>query len=145
LSLEVYEPFIKHNDVKIVFGKTYDLLKNSTLAVVTSGTATLEAAMLNVPEVVCYRGSFLSMIIAWMVVKVKYISLVNLIMDKEVVKELIQYKLSSTTLLAEVKSLLPGEPGRDKMLQEFSILKGLLGEQGTSKRVAKRIIEIMSK
>ncbi|PKP40640.1 MAG: lipid-A-disaccharide synthase [Bacteroidetes bacterium HGW-Bacteroidetes-12] len=143
LSMEIYQPYIKNKDVKVVFGKTYDLLKNSSLAVVTSGTATLEAAMLNVPEVVCYRGSFLSMIIAWIVIKVKYISLVNLIMDKEVVKELIQYKLSPSSLLNKVKSLLPGQPKREKMLQDFSNLKHMLGESGTSKRVAGRIIEYL--
>lgn len=144
LSYEIYEPYIKEKSVEVVFGKTYDILKKSTVAVVTSGTATLEAAMLNIPEVVCYRGSFLSMIIAWAVIRVKYISLVNLIMDKEVVRELIQYKLNATSLLSEVKSLLPGEPKRVEMINNFAILRDMLGDKGTSNRIAKRIIEQIS-
>lgn len=144
LSRETYDPYLKGKDVKVVFGKTYDLLKKSTLAVVTSGTATLEAAMLNIPEVVCYKGSFVSMIIAWIVIRVKYISLVNLIMDKEVVKELIQYKLSPSSLFTEVKSLLPGHPRREDMLADFVRLREMLGEKGTSNRVAQKIIEQIS-
>ena len=87
----VYEPYIGNADVKLIFNQTQELLRHSTAAVVTSGKATLEAALLNVPEVVCYRGNTLSMLIAWIVIRVKYISLVNLIMGREVVKELKQF------------------------------------------------------
>jgi lipid-A-disaccharide synthase len=144
LDFSVYEPFIKNTGAKIVFGSTQELLRNSTLAVVTSGTATLEAALYNVPEVVCYKGSTLSMLIAGIVIKIKYISLVNLIMDKEVVKELIQYKLTEKSLLNEVESILPGKPRRKEMLDEFSILQNLLGEKGASFRIAQRLKEALT-
>ncbi|MDD2279574.1 MAG: lipid-A-disaccharide synthase, partial [Bacteroidales bacterium] len=104
------------------------------------GTATLEAALYNIPEVVCYKGSAISMLIAWMVIRVKYISLVNLIMDKEVVKELIQFKLNPESLYNEVSSLLPGEQHRNEMLDSFLQLRNILGESETSSRVAKFII-----
>ena len=80
----------------------------SEAALVTSGTATLEAALLGTPQVVCYKGDFFSMVIAWMVIKVKYISLVNLIMGMEVIKELVQYDLKEKNLITELKAILPG-------------------------------------
>ena len=81
---------MKNQDTKLIFGKTYDLLSNSEAAIVTSGTATLETALLGIPEVVCYKGSPISYRIAKALIKIRFISLVNLIMDREVVKELIQ-------------------------------------------------------
>ncbi len=141
LDLSVYEPFISNVDVKIVFNQTQELLKHSVAAMVTSGTATLEAALLNVPEVVCYRGSLVSMLIAGIFIKVKYISLVNLIMDKEIVRELIQFKLSSQTLYNELSNLLPGQPGREKMLASFTELRKVLGGGGASDRFAQVVVE----
>lgn len=141
LSYQVYEPYIGDRDVKIVFGQTQELLKHSVVAMVTSGTATLEAALLNVPEVVCYRGSIVSMSIAAMFIKVKYISLVNLIMGRELVIELIQYKLNSKRLYQEIKQLLPGEPGREKMLSSFAELRERLGGEGASMRFGKEIVD----
>ncbi|MDY0197444.1 MAG: lipid-A-disaccharide synthase [Tenuifilaceae bacterium] len=140
LSIEDYKQHMGNANVPIVFNQTQNLLRNSTVAVVTSGTATLEAALYNIPEVVCYKGSAISMLIAWMVIRVKYISLVNLIMDKEVVKELIQFKLNPESLYNEVSSLLPGEQHRNEMLDSFLQLRNILGESETSSRVAKFII-----
>lgn len=140
LTDKIYKPYIDNTSVKVIYGKTYPLLKHSTLAIVTSGTATLEAALLDIPEVVCYKGNFISMLIAWMVVKVKYVSLVNLIMDREVVRELLQYDLNPKTLLEEVRELLPGERKRSEMLTNFAHLRALLGSKGSSERVAKRMI-----
>ena len=91
---ELYLRIIGDAPVKLIKEKTYEILYAAEAALVTSGTATLEAALYGTPQVVCYRGDFFSMIIAWMVIKVKYISLVNLIMDSEVVRELIQYDLN---------------------------------------------------
>ena len=88
-------------------------------ALVTSGTATLEAALLGTPQVVCYKGDFFSCLIAWMVIKVKYISLVNLIMESEVIRELIQYDLNEKNLLSELKAILPGGDKRDKILSDY--------------------------
>ncbi|NHB67190.1 lipid-A-disaccharide synthase [Perlabentimonas gracilis] len=141
LDYSVYEPYVKGSEVKIIFNQTQELLKHSVAAVVTSGTATLEAALLNVPEVVCYRGSLASMLIAGMFIKVKYISLVNLIMNAEVVRELIQFKLNSQTLFDELSSVLPGQPGREKMLNNFAQLREILGDKGASNRFAEAIVE----
>lgn len=145
LSYQIYEPFVGGRDVKIVFDQTQELLKHSTAAMVTSGTATLEAALLNVPEVVCYKGSLVSMLIASLVIKVKYISLVNLIMNREVVTELVQYKLNTNQLSKELQALLPGEPGREKMLSTFDELRNLLGGAGASERFAKVIVDSFTK
>ncbi len=141
LSYQIYEPYVNGKDVKIVFGQTQELLKHSIVAMVTSGTATLEAALLNVPEVVCYKGSLVSMLIASLVIKVKYISLVNLIMNREVVTELVQYKLNTTRLYQELQAILPGEPSREKMLKSFDELRETLGGAGASERFAKEIVD----
>lgn len=142
-SLEeaVYEPYIGNTDVKLIFNQTQELLRHSTAAVVTSGTATLEAALLNVPEVVCYRGNTLSMLIAWIVIRVKYISLVNLIMWCEVVKELKQYDCVTSELYKQLSMILPNGESRGTMLSDFAQLRGMLGAVGVSKRIAKAIVD----
>jgi lipid-A-disaccharide synthase len=139
----IYEPYLRDTEVKLIYGKGYQVVSHSTLAVVTSGTATLEVALLNVPEVVCYRGGFISMLIAWMVVKVKYISLVNLIMGREVVRELLQYDLNPKTLLEEVRDILPGEHKREAMLAEYNHLSKMVGQPGASDRFAKRMVDLL--
>ena len=144
LSIDDYKPYIGNVEVALVFGQTYQILKQATLAVVTSGTATLEAALLGIPEVVCYRGNTISMLIAWLVIKVKYISLVNLIMDKVVVKELKQYDFSEKRLHDEVRALLPGSKDRDEMSLHFKILREKVGSPYVSKRIAQRIIELIN-
>jgi len=143
LELNVYQQYVKSTPVSIVYGQTYQLFKHSTLALVTSGTATLESALLDIPEVVCYKGSFFSMIIAWMVIKVKYISLVNLIMNREVVVELTQYNLNPARLYKEASILLPGCKQRDEMLSDFTKLKEILGGEGCSERVGSRIVNLL--
>ncbi|QKG80175.1 lipid-A-disaccharide synthase [Tenuifilum thalassicum] len=143
LDKSVYEPYIKGKEVSIVFNKTYELLSCATLAFVTSGTATLEAALMNVPQVVCYKGNLLSMLIAWAVIKVKYISLVNLNMNAEVVKELKQYDLTPKMLYSEASDLLPGKPKRAKQLEQYRKLKEILGERGASERVGQKIVELL--
>ena len=104
--------------VTLVVNDSYSLLRNSFAALVTSGTATLETALFNVPEVVCYKGGTLSYMIARQLVDVKYISLVNLIMDKEVVKELIQSELTTENLSAELEKIL-SEENRKKIIQDY--------------------------
>ncbi len=143
LKYEVYKPYINGTNVKIVFNQTQNLLCSATLALVTSGTATLEAALLNTPEIVCYKGNTISMLIAWIVIKVKYISLVNLIMGTEVVRELKQFDLTRKNLVAQMQKLLPGSSYRDEMLSQFAELNRILGEPGSSKRVAKHMIELL--
>jgi lipid-A-disaccharide synthase len=132
---EFYQTFIGNSEVKIVFNQTYQLLQKAEAALVTSGTATLEAALFGVPEVVCYKGGAISYSIAKKLVKVKYISLVNLIMDKEIVKELIQNELNETNLKIELDKILISN-SRKIMLDNYAELKLKLGGTGASKKTA---------
>lgn len=136
---EFYQQFITNKNIKFISNKTYDLLRSSTAALVTSGTATLETALFKVPEVVCYKGSNISYQIAKRIITLKYISLVNLIMDKEVVTELIQSECNTKRIKEELKKLL--EPAyREKLLKNYDILEEKLGGIGASKKTAKLIV-----
>jgi lipid-A-disaccharide synthase len=137
---ELYNKIIGNAPVKLIKEKTYEILFASEAALVTSGTATLEAALHGAPQVVCYKGDFLSMLIAWMVIKVKYISLVNLILDYEAVKELVQYDLTEKALLNELRSILPGGKKRVKLLSDYEALKNKLGTSGASGRIAREMV-----
>lgn len=139
---EYYQEFIADSKIQIVFGKTYQLLQQSTAALVTSGTATLETALFSVPEVVCYQGGRISYLIAKQLIKVKYISLVNLIMDSEIVKELIQADLNEQNLKVELDKLLTSET-RTIMLQNYDTLRNKLGGAGASKNAAELMISYL--
>jgi lipid-A-disaccharide synthase len=142
---ELYNKIIGNAPVKLIKERTYEILYASQAALVTSGTATLEAALMDTPQVVCYKGDFFSMLIAWMVIKVKYISLVNLIMNSEVIRELVQYDLTQKNLCAELKAILPGGVKREKILADYNILKDKLGPSGASFRVAKDMVDKLNK
>ncbi len=131
--------------INIVYDQTYALLKYSFAAIVTSGTATLEAALLNVPEVVGYIANKLSYQVGKRFVRVPYISLVNLIMGKEIVKELIQDKMTGKTIKKELDRLIFNTEYRENMLKDFSELKKTIGKPGASKRVAELILKEMDK
>ena len=134
-----YAPFLKSKNSHFISNKTYDLLSVSSAALVTSGTATLETALFKVPEVVCYKGSWASYQIAKRIVTLKYISLVNLIMDKEVVTELIQDKCTSKNIKIELQKLL--EPNyRNQVLVNYNELEKQLGGSGASEKTAKLIV-----
>ncbi|NOY47931.1 MAG: lipid-A-disaccharide synthase [Chlorobi bacterium] len=134
-----YEPFIDNTHVHFVSNKTYDLLSVSTAALVTSGTATLETALFKVPQVVCYKGSWLSYQIGKRLVKhIKYISLVNLIMDKEVVTELIQSEFNTKRLKQELTNILDGYE-RAKFFLDYYDLEKKLGGKGASTKTAQLI------
>jgi len=141
---ELYKPFLENKNVHFISNKTYDLLSVAHAALVTSGTATLETALFKVPEVVCYKGSWISYQIAKRIITLKYISLVNLIMDKEVVKELIQDKLNTKNVATELKKIISGET-RTKMLEEFDSLEKKLGGKGASLKTAKLIVSRLKK
>ena len=128
------------NNVSAVSGKTYDLLMQAKAALVTSGTATLETALFAVPEVVCYKGSFLSYEIGRRLVKVKYISLVNLIMDKLVVKEFIQHEMNVTNLKSELQELLTNEKRITDLKKDYADLKNILSEKGNASSKAAQLI-----
>ena len=135
-----YKPFLSNKNVKFISNKTYDLLSNATAALVTSGTATLETALFKVPEVVCYKGNWISYQIAKRIITLKYISLVNLIMDEEVVSELIQTECNSKRIKQELTKILDPN-SRNKMLSKYNELEQKLGGIGASKKTAKLIIE----
>ena len=134
-----YQQFIGERPVKLVFSKTYDLLANAHAALVASGTATLETALFKVPQVVVYKGGALSIAIARLVVKIKYISLVNLIMDEQVVTELIQQDCNPATIAHELGRVLAGE-GRTRMLAQYARLHDKMGDAGASARTARLIV-----
>ena len=142
-ELHYYQPFIGNSEIKILFGKTYQLLTYSHSAMVTSGTATLETGIFRVPQVVCYRGGFLSYMIARFLVKIKYISLVNLIMDREVVKELIQNKLTKKSLRKEFELISRKGERRDKMLADYQELYEKLGGKGASDLTAQLMLKTL--
>ena len=139
-----YQQFIGAKNVKLVFGQTYDLLHHASAAVVASGTATLETALFKVPQVVVYKGGAISIAIARMVVKIRFISLVNLIMDREVVTELIQNDCNTMNITDCLVNLLSG-PKRQKMLESYKDLATIMGEPGASERTAKLISKYLKK
>lgn len=137
---QFYQQFISQKNVKFVTNKTYDLLSISYAAIVTSGTATLETALFKVPEIVCYKTSWLSYQIGKRLINLKFISLVNLIMDKEVVKELIQNDFNEITLEQELHKILDDEI-RTKMFLNYYDLERKLGGKGASQKTAKLIVK----
>lgn len=141
-EFSLYEPYLKSKNVSFVANKTYDLLSTATAALVTSGTATLETALFKVPEVVCYKGSWISYQIAKRIITLKYISLVNLIMDEEVVTELIQEKFNYKNVKKELSKLLE-TVHRDKILSKYDELEAKLGGIGASEKTAKLILNYL--
>jgi lipid-A-disaccharide synthase len=136
---EAYATLIAGTSITVAKGRTYDVLRHASAALVASGTATLETALFGVPEVVCYSGSALNVWIAKRLVDIKYISLVNLIMDREVVRELIQQDLTADTLSAELEKLLAEGDARERMIADFAALKLKLGGPGASAKVASAV------
>jgi lipid-A-disaccharide synthase len=142
-----YEEFIKGASVEIVHNKTYDLLSRSTAALVTSGTATLETALFNVPQVVCYKTPVPHLIrFAFNhIIKCKYISLVNLIADKEVVQELLADRFSVHHIREELGRILPGQTGREQMLQGYEEIRTALGDTCAPDNAAKLMVSLLGK
>ncbi|MUH36767.1 lipid-A-disaccharide synthase [Zobellia amurskyensis] len=140
LDRDFYQPFLKNPSVNFIINKTYDLLSISYAALVTSGTATLETAIFKVPQVVCYKANWLSYQIAKRIITLEYISLVNLIMKKEVVKELIQNDLTTNNIRTELKKITEG-PARKAQILAYNELEKKLGGRGASDNAATRIIE----
>lgn len=137
-----YQQFIGRKNVTLVFGQTYQLLHVAQAAIVASGTATLETALFHVPQVVVYRGGKISVAIARMLVKIRFISLVNLIMDRKVVTELIQEDCNSNRILEELKEITAGL-GRKKMLEDYQELSAKMGNPGASARTATLITRFL--
>lgn len=139
---EIYGSLVENTDIRIVKGKMHQLLAISYAAMVTSGTATLETALFKVPEVVCYKGGWISYMIARRLVKdIKYISLVNLIMDREVVKELIQGDFNTKRLRSELSRLTDDQDYRNAMLKDLDELHTILGGPGASAKTAELMLQ----
>lgn len=138
-EIEFYNQIIGDKKVAFINNKTYDLLSVSYAALVASGTATLETALFKVPQVVCYKGGNISYQIAKRIITLKYISLVNLIMDQEVVTELIQNNFNKKNLQKELSKIL-SENHREKLFLRYSDLEKKLGGKGASKKVAQMIV-----
>lgn len=143
ISPEVFEAF-NVNNVQLVFGKTYEVLQVADFAIVTSGTATLETALFRVPQVVCYKSNMLSYWIARQVVKIKYISLVNLILNEPLVVELIQHHCNDRTIRAELNRMIQDENYRNTIISGYDRLIVQLGNQGASQRIAASMLETFS-
>jgi len=147
-SIEYYNKVIRSNDssgnlVKVICNETYNILRVSTAAIVTSGTATLETALFKVPQVVCYKTSWLSYIIGRLLIPdLKYISLVNIILDKEVVTELIQGDCNKTNLVIELQKIL-NKKNMSSMFNNYDLLHKMLGGKGASKKTADLIEKYM--
>ena len=139
VELEFYQDIINSRNVSIIQNDTYNVLNSSSAALVTSGTATLETALFGVPQVVCYKGSAISYWLAKKLIKVKYISLVNLIMDKPVVKELIQDNCNALDIHYELSKVLSNADTISELKLEMIKLKEILGGTGASEKAAKLI------
>ena len=141
-----YEPFIEGTHVKLVMNETYQLLNRATAALVTSGTATLETCMFRVPQVVCYETP-LPRLIGWLrkkVLSVKYVSLVNLIADREVVRELVAESFSVDNIRHELERILPGGPDRQRMLDDYEEVHRRLGESDAPDRAAGIMVRLLN-
>jgi lipid-A-disaccharide synthase len=139
----LYFKVIGNFPVRLIKDKTYEILYISEAALVKSGTATLEAALFNVPQVVCFRADILSILIAWVVIKVRFISLVNLIAGYEAVKELIQFALNKKNIVAELGAVLPGGSKRNRIFDDYKKVREILGPAGASERVAEDMVKRM--
>lgn len=146
IPLEFYQQYIpKDIQVDIQFGKTYEILRQSAAALVTSGTATLETAILRIPQVVCYytpMGRFISFL-RRKLLKVKYISLVNLIVNREIVRELVADTMKEENIVKELHDILPGGTKRQQMLTDYEEMNRILGPAGASERAGKTIVELL--
>jgi len=136
---DFYRSFLQNRDIRVIFNDTYNLLNVSLAAVVCSGTATLETALFNVPQIVCYRANFLSYFLAKRIVKIRYISLVNIIMKKRVVKELLQQECNENSILQELEKICYEESYINEMKQNYKVLRSFLGSAGTSEKIAQYI------
>lgn len=143
LSRDYYEQFLRAENIKVVYDETYDVLHHADYAIVTSGTATLETALFKVPQVVCYKTSFITATFGRMVLKVKYISLVNLIAGKGVVRELIQGDFNSYKIREELLNLSQNEEYKQKMLDEYAVLAARMGDPGASEEAARLMVQYL--
>ncbi len=144
LPSTLYDQYLSSGQAVVVYECTYDLLSVAEAALVTSGTATLETALLKVPEVVCYRTSAISYALAKRLIRIPFISLVNLILEKEAVRELIQDELNEGNLVSELKRIIPGGSKHAQQMQDYERLGKLVGGAGASERTGGLIVKYLN-
>jgi lipid-A-disaccharide synthase len=144
-NIAFYNQFFTDAPIPVVFSNTYNLLSNAQAAIVASGTATLETALFNVPQVVVYKGNAVTITIARILIKIGFISLVNLIMDRLVVKELIQGDYNAADVKTELTNLLQDKTYRDAMLKNYDKLDVRMGQPGASAKTAALIVKYIAK
>ena len=145
IDKDYYAQFLQDTGVKVLYGQTYHILRYATAALVTSGTATLEAALFRVPQVVCYymkTGRFASFV-RKLILKIPYISLVNLVADKEVVPELVAHQMTVENTRKHLLGILPGSEAREQQLAGYELMAQRLGEPGAPKRAARQMVRIL--
>mgnify|MGYP002630137151 FL=1 len=145
IAEEHYLKYTLNNTLKVVYNHTYDLLQHSSAALVTSGTATLETALFKVPQIVCYRTNPINFWIAKKILNLKYISLVNLILDRPAVLELIQEDCSPNRLATELKNLMESKDKNQSLQKAYSLLNSLHGKGGASAKTASIIYNQIQK
>lgn len=141
LDKSFYEPYEHLENVSVIYEQTYQILHLAEVALVTSGTATLETGLFQVPQVVCYKTSAFTYAIAKRLVKVPYISLVNLVAEKEIVKELIQKDLNQENLIKELKTIIKNGRNRNIIEHEYRVLIEKIGESGASQKTGKLMLK----
>ncbi len=145
LDKDIYNQLIKDRDIRVLYGETYQILRHAEAALVTSGTATLETALIGTPQVVCYNMGG-GRALYWLYekfIKVKYLSLVNLILDKRLVNELIQHRLTHAEIKRELARILKHGDARDEILKGYREIKDLLGDSDVSKNTAGKMMEML--
>ena len=143
LDRSLYETYMADSDIRYVADETYETLSVAEAAVVTSGTATLETALMGIPEVVVYRTLWFQVLLQPYVLSVDWVSLVNLNLRREAVAEIIQSDLDITRAEKELRAILPGGEKREKMLADFAELRAIIGDKGASDRFAARMVELL--
>ena len=143
---EYYTKWLQGADVVVLRNQTYNILRYATAALVTSGTATLETALFRIPQVVCYymRAGRFASFIKRLIIKIPYISLVNLIADKEVVPELVAHEMTVECVRKHLLSVLPGGEAREQQLEGYELMAQRLGEPGAPKRAAQQMVELLN-
>ncbi len=145
LSREEYDKWLIGSDITFVEGQTYELLKHSAAAIVTSGTATLETALIGTPQVVVFRIPWLHAVLKPLVLKIPFVSLVNINLERESVREILQSSLDPSAVVSSLRKILPGGEGREKMLNDYAELSQIIGDKDASKRFARRMVSLLKR
>lgn len=143
LPREIYDRHIEESNIKLIENQTYELLHHSEAAIVTSGTATLETALIGVPQIVVYRLPWIQEVLKPLVLKIPYVSLVNINLGREAVREIIQSSLYPSRIVAALRNILVGGKGREEVLADYAQLRDIIGGEHASRRFAARMVKLL--